>query len=97
MSIKMIQFILFPSPFDHHRLCSLPSSVAGKDFIEFINPVSLEVLTGCKAEKSLEGAAAPDAFQFLRLGYFAVDSNDSKPGSLVFNRAVALKDGFKKV
>ena len=71
--------------------------VAGKDFIEFINPVSLELLTGCKAEKSLEGAIAPDAFQFLRLGYFAVDRNDSKSGSLVFNRAVALKDGFKKV
>jgi len=70
---------------------------AGKNFIEFLNPCSLEVLPGCKAEKKLAGASAPDAFQFLRLGYFAVDSRDSKPESLVFNRAVALKDGFRKV
>ena len=61
-----------------------------------MNPLSLEVLSGCKAEKSLESAGATDAFQFLRLGYFAVDSKDSKPGAPVFNRAVALKDGFKK-
>jgi len=69
--------------------------VAGKDFITSLNPSSLEVLQGCKVEKSLETASAPDAFQFLRLGYFAVDNKDSKPGSLVFNRAVALKDGFR--
>ena len=68
---------------------------AGKDFIASLNPVSLEVYHGCKAEKKLEAASAPDAFQFLRLGYFAVDNKDSKPGSPVFNRAVALKDGFK--
>ena len=37
-----------------------------------------------------------DRFQFLRLGYFCADSKDSKPGALVFNRAVSLKDGFKK-
>jgi len=68
----------------------------GKDFTEFLNPDSLEVLTGCKAEKMLENANAPQAYQFLRLGYFAVDNVDSRPGNLVFNRAVALKDGFKK-
>jgi len=68
---------------------------ADRDFTEFLNPNSLEVLRGCKVEKSLEAAEAPGAFQFLRLGYFAVDSRDSKPGALVFNRAVALKDGFK--
>jgi glutaminyl-tRNA synthetase len=68
---------------------------AGKDFTEFLNPNSLEILTGCKAEKSLENAKAPSSFQFLRLGYFTVDNKDSKPGNLVFNRAVALKDGFK--
>ena len=68
---------------------------ADKDFTEFLNPASLEVLRGCKVEKRLEGASAPDAFQFLRLGYFAVDSKDSKPGNIVFNRAVSLKDGFK--
>jgi len=67
----------------------------GKEFTEFLNPSSLEVLRGCKAEKMLENEKAPGAFQFLRLGYFAVDSKDSKPGNLVFNRAVALKEGFK--
>jgi len=70
---------------------------AGKDFTKLLNQNSLEVLPGCKAEKNLENAVAPSAYQFLRLGYFAVDSKDSKPGNLVFNRAVALKDGFKKV
>ena len=68
----------------------------GKDFIDCLNPNSLEVLTGCKVEKSLEDCAAADRFQFLRLGYFAPDNKDSAPGHLVFNRAVALKDSFKK-
>ncbi|MCL2662817.1 MAG: glutamine--tRNA ligase/YqeY domain fusion protein [Oscillospiraceae bacterium] len=68
---------------------------AGKDFTECLNPNSLEILKGCKAERSLENAEAPQSFQFLRLGYFTVDNKDSKPGNLVFNRAVALKDGFK--
>ena len=68
----------------------------GKDYIECLNPKSLEVLTGCKVERSLENAEAPASFQFLRLGYFAVDNKDSRPGKLVFNRAVALKDSFKK-
>ena len=67
-----------------------------KDFLECLNPGSLEVLTGCKLETSLAGAQPTDRFQFLRLGYFCADSKDSKPGALVFNRAVSLKDGFKK-
>jgi len=69
--------------------------VAGKEFTDFLNPNSLEILTGCKCESMLTNAKAPQAFQFLRLGYFAVDNKDSKPDGLVFNRAVALKDGFK--
>ena len=68
----------------------------GKDYIECMNPDSLEILTGCKVEKMLEKAEAPASFQFLRLGYFAVDNKDSSPEHLVFNRAVALKDSFKK-
>ena len=68
----------------------------GKDFIDCLNPDSLEILTGCKVEKSLETCEADDRFQFLRLGYFAPDNKDSAPGHLVFNRAVALKDSFKK-
>ena len=66
-----------------------------KNFLDCLNPDSLQVLTGCKLEKSLENIQAPASFQFLRLGYFAVDNRDSRPGHLVFNRAVALKDSFK--
>ena len=67
-----------------------------KDFLDCLNPESLTVLTGCKVEPSLADAAAPASFQFMRLGYFCLDSKDSKPGHLVFNRSVSLKDSFKK-
>ena len=66
-----------------------------KDFLECLNPGSLEVLDGCKLEASLAAAQPADRFQFLRLGYFCADSKDSGHGTLVFNRAVSLKDGFK--
>ena len=66
-----------------------------KDFLDCLNPGSLEVLEGCKLEASLADAQSADRFQFLRLGYFCADSKDSKPGALVFNRAVSLKDSFK--
>ena len=69
---------------------------ADKNFLECLNPNSLEVLTGCKVEPSLADAAAPASFQFMRLGYFCLDSKDSKPGHLVSNRSVSLKDSFKK-
>ena len=69
---------------------------ADKDFIECLNPNSLEVLTGCKVEAGLRDAVAPANFQFMRLGYFCLDNKDSKPGHLVFNRSVSLKDSFKK-
>ena len=66
-----------------------------KNFLDCLNPNSLEVLSGAKVEASLAGAAAPASFQFLRQGYFCVDSKDSAPGHLVFNRSVSLKDSFK--
>ena len=69
---------------------------ADKDFLECLNPNSLEVLTGCKVEAGLAEAAVPAGFQFMRLGYFCLDNKDSKPGHLVFNRSVNLKDSFKK-
>jgi len=68
----------------------------GKDYIDCLNPTSLTTLTGCKLEKMLGEAVAPAQFQFLRLGYFCVDSKDSTPEHPVFNRAVALKDSFNK-
>ena len=68
---------------------------ADKDFMDCLNPDSLEVLTGCKLEAALAETKPSDRFQFMRTGYFCADSKDSKPGSLVFNRAVSLKDSFK--
>ena len=67
-----------------------------KNFLDCLNPDSLMVLKGCKVEASLAGAETPASFQFMRLGYFCLDNKDSKPGALVFNRSVSLKDGFKK-
>ena len=67
---------------------------AGKDFIECLNPSSLEVLTGCKVEPMCVASDAPTHFQFLRQGYFCRDK-DSTAEHPVFNRAVALKDSYK--
>ena len=69
---------------------------ADKNFLECLNPDSLQVLTGCKVEPSMKEAQAPASFQFLRQGYFCLDSKDSSPEHLVFNRSVSLKDSFKK-
>ena len=68
---------------------------ADKNFLDCLNPDSLEVLTGCKVEASLEEVVPPGHFQFMRLGYFCLDNKDSRKGHLVFNRSVSLKDGFK--
>ena len=69
---------------------------ADKDFLECLNPDSLEILTGCKVEASLGSAKPSDHFQFMRQGYFCADSKDAGPDHLVFNRSVSLKDSFKK-
>ena len=80
----------------YDNLFSDPDPDAGdKDFIECLNPNSLEVLTGCKLEAGMAQAQAPASFQFMRQGYFCVDSRDSAPDHLVFNRSVSLKDSFK--
>ena len=67
----------------------------GKNFLDCLNPHSLEILTGCKLEASMADAKAPASFQFMRLGYFCPDSKDSTPEHLVFNRSVSLKDSYK--
>ena len=66
-----------------------------KNFLDYLNPDSLTVLTGCKVEASLAAAKVPAAFQFLRLGYFCLDP-DSTEGHPVFNRSVSLKDSKQK-
>ncbi len=67
-----------------------------EDFIEFVNPDSLSILTGCKLEPSLANVLPGERFQFERLGYFNVDT-DSKAGALVFNRTVTLRDSWAKL
>ena len=68
----------------------------GMDWKDLINPDSLKVLSGCKLEPSLAEAEIGTPFQFERMGYFCLDSKDSRPGKLVFNRTVTLKDAWAK-
>jgi glutaminyl-tRNA synthetase len=68
----------------------------GKTFIDNLNPHSLEVLRGCRAEPGLGDATPGERFQFERLGYFCVDP-DSRPGALVFNRTVSLRDTWARI
>ena len=73
-----------------------PDSDKDKDFKDYINPESLQVIPGAYLEPSLENVNPGDHFQFQRLGYFNVD-DDSEPGSLVFNRTVALRDSWARM
>jgi glutaminyl-tRNA synthetase len=66
------------------------------DWTTYLNPQSLERLTGCQVEPSLKGAVPGSRFQFERLGYFCVDL-ESKADSLIFNRTVSLKDAWAKI
>jgi glutaminyl-tRNA synthetase len=68
-----------------------------RDFKEFLNPDSLEVLRGCMLEPSLAGATGEDRFQFERQGYFCLDVKDSAAGSLVLNRIVTLRDTWARI
>jgi glutaminyl-tRNA synthetase len=67
----------------------------GQTFTANLNPNSLEVVRDARLEPSLQTAAAGARYQFERMGYFCADQ-DSKPGALVFNRTVALKDTWAK-
>ena len=78
----------------YDNLFTVPDPDAG-DFLEVLNPDSLQVLENAKVEPSLASAKPGDSFQFMRQGYFCVDNKDSTPEHLVFNRSVSLKDSFK--
>lgn len=67
------------------------------DLEENLNPQSLTVLQGCKMEESLRTAKIGEPYQFLRQGYFCVDSVDSSAEKPVFNRTVALRDSWAKI
>ena len=72
-----------------------PDTHKDKDFMEFVNPDSLEVITGY-LEPSLKDAKSGDQVQFQRLGYFCVDP-DTSSEKLVFNRTVGLRDSWAKI
>lgn len=80
----------------YDNLFTRPDPEAGENgFLECLSPDSLTILKNCKIESSVRGALVPASYQFMRQGYFCVDSKDSTPDHLVFNRAVTLKDSFK--
>ena len=60
-----------------------------------LNPNSIQVLKKCYIEPVVKGAQSYDSFQFVRTGFFCVDSKDSTPENLVFNRIVSLKSSFQ--
>ncbi|NLK08983.1 MAG: glutamine--tRNA ligase/YqeY domain fusion protein [Firmicutes bacterium] len=81
----------------YDRLFTVENPAEREDFVDYVNPKSLEILTGCKLEPSLKDGALGSFYQFERQGYFCIDTEDSKPDSLVFNRTVALRDTWAKI
>ncbi len=69
----------------------------GEDLFTYLNPDSLKVLSNCKVEPSLLNASVEHRYQFLRQGYFVLDSKDATSNSLVFNRAVSLRDSWARI
>lgn len=69
----------------------------GKNFLDCINPASLEILSGCKAEISLAEATLEDRYQFEREGYFYIDSKYHTAEKPVFNRTIGLRDSWAKI
>jgi glutaminyl-tRNA synthetase len=68
-----------------------------EDFKTYLNPTSLEVLASCRVEPTLAKAKPGSRYQFLRQGYFCVDSVDSSLEKLTFNRTVSLRDTWAKI
>ena len=82
----------------YDRLFTVENPDAGetREFLDYLNPASLDVLRGCKVEPSLGDVPSGARYQFERLGYFCADP-DSAPGHPVFNRTVSLKDTWARV
>ncbi|MGQ9553851.1 MAG: glutamine--tRNA ligase/YqeY domain fusion protein [Anaerolineae bacterium] len=81
----------------YNRLFNKEDPEAGEDFIASLNPNSLTVLKPCWLEPSLAQAAPGSRYQFERLGYFCVDTVDSRPNALIFNQTVSLRDTWAKI
>lgn len=84
--------------FDHLFQVIDPDEVPkGGNWLDNLNPKSLEVLDECYVEPSLARAQPGAHYQFERLGYFVVDSADSRPGEPIFNRSVPLRDSWARI
>jgi len=84
--------------YDHLFVTENPNEAEeGRDFSDYLNPASLQILTDCKLEPGLTKAVPGDRFQFERLGYYCVDAVDSRSDALVFNRTVTLRDTWAKI
>lgn len=82
----------------YDRLFTDPApDASGKNFLDCINPESLEILHNCKAEISLAAAKETDHFQFEREGYFCLDSKYTTLEKPVFNRSINLRDSWAKI
>jgi len=80
----------------YDRLFSVPNPDSADNFLEAMNPLSLEVLTDCMLERSLADVPVGTTVQFERRGYFCADP-DTTNDSLVFNRTVPLRDSWTKI
>ena len=83
----------------YEHLLTAPNPAVGEegDFKSYLNPNSLQTLTACRVEPSLQSAAPGSRYQFERLGYFYVDHGDSSPEKLVFNRTATLRDTWARI
>jgi glutaminyl-tRNA synthetase len=81
------------------RLFTVPNPLGDKsrDFLEFLNPHSLDLIDNAVVEASVADGSTPDFYQFERTGYFCHDSVDSKPGRPVLNRIVTLRDSWARI
>ena len=80
----------------YNRLFKVPNPDNEENFLDAINPDSLEVLSDCRVEASLANPLPESRYQFERIGYFCFDALDSADGKLVFNRTVTLRDNWEK-
>ncbi len=84
--------------YDHLFIKENPEEVEeGEDFKSNLNPDSLVTLKSCRVEPGLRGAEPGSRYQFLRMGYFCVDSVDSSDERLVFNRTISLRDSWARI
>ena len=84
--------------YDHLFIKKNPDEVdEGQDLTANLNPDSLKTLNDCFIEPSIKSATPGNIYQFERLGYFCVDTRNSKEGNLVFNRTATLRDTWLKI